>query len=603
MSTTIVKNKQGRKLPPEKILKHISDGIIVLDKDWKFTYVNTSAARMFGRSKHALLGNNIWNIFPEYKQTEAWEKCEQARQTGKPVHFSTQTEGAEKWFGVDIYPDSGSLVINFEDITLTKKAEEALKHNEKKSRAILEKSWGVTTLVDRNGKRIYTTPSIKKVLGYSAKDNIGHSAFIAVHPEDLSRIRAIFQESLKHPKQIFTGEYRVKDKRGKYQWLESTLTNMLEDPDIRALVVNYHNITDRKQVEDRLKESEERFRTLIQQSTDVIQLISADGKVLYTSDSIEQVLGYTPDEIKGVTGIPYLHPDDAPRFYKNFSSLLTHPEKIVTLEYRLKHKNGSWIWVEATGANYLDNPAIRAIVGNFRDITRRKQLEQQKDEFMGMISHELKTPVTSLKAFAQVLQKQFETVGEKHAASLLGKMDGQINKLTVLIADLLDVTKLETGKLHFHEEFYSFDAMVGEIIEEIQRTTTQHVIVTKGKTNKNIFGDKERIGQVLTNMLSNAIKYSPKSQEIIVHLSGTKTEVTCCVQDFGIGIAKEKQTLVFERFFRESGFMEDTFPGLGLGLYVSSEIVKRQGGSIWVNSKKGKGSTFCFRLPILKQEE
>lgn len=585
-----------------KVLRYISEGAIVLDKAWTIRYINKLALQLFRKGKTEVLGKNIWKVFPKYKLSESGRRYQLAMQLGKPDHFLTQDIKKQKWFAVDVFPVDASLIIFFRDITTYKNASDTLSKNERRLSALLDKSWSVTTLVDRTGKRLYTTSSIKKVLGFNPRDNIGDDAFTFVHPEDAERVKKIFSESLKYPEKVFTGEYRVKNKQGEYQWLEATLTNMLNDPDIQALVVNYHNITSRRNIEEQLKKSEERFRTLIQQSADAIQLISAEGRIMYSSDSIERVLGYTPQEVQGYTGVPYLHPDDAPKFYKAFSQLLQNPDKTVTLEYRVKHKNGSWIWVEATGKNHLSNPVIGAIVGNFRDITKRKQLEQQKDEFMGMVSHELKTPVTSLKAFAQVLQRQFVEAGDKNAATLLGKMDIQINKLTSLIADLLDATKLDAGKLHFHEKLYSFNKMAEEIIEEVQRTTIQHKISITGKIQKNIFGDRERIGQVLTNLLTNAIKYSPKAKKIIVHFTATRNEIRCCVEDFGIGIAKEKQQKIFERFFRESGFMEDTFPGLGLGLYVSSEIVKRQGGRIWVKSEKGKGSTFCFALPIRKKQ-
>lgn len=129
---------------------------------------------------------------------------------------------------------------------------------------------------------------------------------------------------------------------------------------------------------DILRQSEERFRALIQQSADAIQLLSAEGKVLYSSDSVERVLGYRPEELEGVDAQPYLHPDDFPLFMEKFATLLQTPGDRVTLEYRVRHKNGVWVWVEATGSNYLHDPHIQAIVGNFRNITERKQAEERQ---------------------------------------------------------------------------------------------------------------------------------------------------------------------------------------------------------------------------------
>lgn len=238
-----------------------------------------------------------------------------------------------------------------------------------------------------------------------------------------------------------------------------------------------------------------------------------------------------------------------------------------------------------------------------RELAERKILEQQKDEFIGIASHELKTPVTSIKAFTQVLHSRFTKAGDEKSATLLLKMDAQLNKLNVLIGDLLDVTKIETGQLQFHEEYFDFNEVVSEIVEETQRITDKHTIIQKLKPSKTIYGDRDRIGQVLTNLLSNAIKYSPHTKKIIVSTKTTKDSVIACVQDFGIGVPKDKQEKVFERFYRAEGTSIESYPGMGLGLFISSEIIKRQNGKIWVKSVEGKGATFCFSLPIKENDK
>ena len=237
------------------------------------------------------------------------------------------------------------------------------------------------------------------------------------------------------------------------------------------------------------------------------------------------------------------------------------------------------------------------------ELEERKKLEKQKDEFIGVASHELKTPVTSIKSFAQILQYKFQKQGFQKEAELLKKLDTQIDKLTSLIGDLLDVTKIEAGQMLFNEEHFDFDELVSEIVEEMQRTTDRHTLYNQGEISKKIVGDRERIGQVLINLISNAIKYSPNAKDIIIQSSIVKNKIEICVQDFGVGISKDKQRKVFDRFFRVSGPGRETYPGLGLGLYISSEIIKRSGGRIWVKSTEGKGSVFYFTLPIKPQKQ
>ena len=236
-------------------------------------------------------------------------------------------------------------------------------------------------------------------------------------------------------------------------------------------------------------------------------------------------------------------------------------------------------------------------------IEKLKIQQQQKDEFIGVASHELKTPVTSIKAYTQVLQKMLEKRGDIKEAEMIGRMDAQINRLTSLIGDLLDVTKINSGKLQFNYGEFDFNQMVKDLIEDLQRTTQKHTLIEKYADVGIVYGDKERLGQVITNLVTNAIKYSPHTDEIIISTSLKDDEVRLCVQDFGIGISKDKVDRVFEQFYRVSGDMQHTFPGLGLGLYISSEIIKREGGRIWVTSTEGKGSTFCFSLPVNAKEK
>ncbi|CAN5205080.1 hypothetical protein BH11PAT1_BH11PAT1_4750 [soil metagenome] len=245
------------------------------------------------------------------------------------------------------------------------------------------------------------------------------------------------------------------------------------------------------------------------------------------------------------------------------------------------------------------------------EIQERKRLEKQKDEFLALASHELKTPLTSLKGYSQVAHKRAERNGDIDGAKFLVKMDKQINKLTDLVGDLLDVTKVTAGRLDFQMQEFDFGELIEEVVEAMQSTTDKQQLVMKGKVSKIIMGDRERIGQVVTNLLSNAIKYSPNAQEIIITQSEEEGKVQLAVHDFGIGIGKIEQERIFDQFYREPGETK-TFPGLGLGLYISKEIIARHNGHIWVESppRNGQdgnknrdrmttsGSIFNFTLPV-----
>ncbi len=240
-------------------------------------------------------------------------------------------------------------------------------------------------------------------------------------------------------------------------------------------------------------------------------------------------------------------------------------------------------------------------IGFALDISERKEFDKRKDEFISMASHELKTPVTSLKGFLSLLQRRLSPQAQEKELYYLTRMDSQINKLIKLINDLLDLSKMQTGKLAYREERFALHSLLQEIMENVQETTQTHRLQLEGEAQVEVFGDCDRIGQVLINLFNNAIKYSPHADTVLVHVAKDEKHVHISVQDFGIGIAQEHQNKIFERFYQVTDPEEKTYPGLGIGLYISHEIVKRHNGQMWVESEKGKGTTFHVTLPLISK--
>jgi PAS domain S-box-containing protein len=335
----------------------------------------------------------------------------------------------------------------------------------------------------------------------------------------------------------------------------------------------------------------------------VVWTSKPDGKLDYISQRWYEKAPVSIDMALGSGWAETLHPDDEQRAWIAWRECLKtgNPYQI---EFRLKDKDEQYRWWLVQAIALKDDAGqIIKWYGSNTDITDHKELERQKDNFLGVASHELKTPVTSIKAYAQVLEMKFRRAGDLKNASLLSKMDNQLNRLNNLIGDLLEVTKINTGRLEFNHRPFIFDDMVNEVIEDVQHTAIKHQIIKNLHCARQVTGDKERIYQVVTNMLTNAIKYSPDAERVLVFTEDHGEEVKFCVQDFGIGINEYQKDKVFEQFYRVSGNKEHTFPGLGLGLYISAEIIKHLHGKIWVESVEGEGSTFCFLLPKQHKEE
>jgi len=233
-------------------------------------------------------------------------------------------------------------------------------------------------------------------------------------------------------------------------------------------------------------------------------------------------------------------------------------------------------------------------------INEHKEVERRKDEFMSVVSHELKTPVTTIKGFTQLLQRRLQHVDDPEAHLFLSRLDSQLNRLTRLINDLLEISRIQTGRLKYRIETLDLREVVEDIVEQIQATTTTHrlSIEDMAPTPTLVSGDRERLGHVFTNLLLNAIKYSPRVEEVLIRITTTEQEVVVSVQDFGIGIAEDDLEKVFERFYQVSYPQERPFAGLGIGLYLSREIITRHNGRIWAESQKAHGATFHVTLPL-----
>lgn len=344
------------------------------------------------------------------------------------------------------------------------------------------------------------------------------------------------------------------------------------------------------------------WAAIIESSDDAIISMSVDGYITSWNRGAQRLYGYSHKEVIGKP-VSILMPPQKKNDFPFMMKQLHEGKRIEHYETQRMTKDGRILYVSITVSPILDSQGN--IIGASkiaRDITERVENERKRDEFVSATSHELKTPVTSQKIFGELLAEQIEKNGYTELKPFVQKINIQTEKLTKLIEDLLELLRLQAAQLRMENKRFSFDDLVDEALESIQMTTA-HEIVKKGRTGKSVRGDRERISQVITNLLSNAIKYSPKADKVIVSIKVVGDTVQLSVQDFGIGIPKEYHDRIFERFFRVTGPNEKTYPGMGIGLFLCQEIITRHGGEIWMESEKGKGSTFSFTLPYVKSKK
>ena len=354
--------------------------------------------------------------------------------------------------------------------------------------------------------------------------------------------------------------------------------------------------------EEALKISERRYRSLFEQMTEGFALheivCDANGEpkdyiFLDVNPTFEKLAGLKKGAVIGKC-ITQIFPGENPLWIKAYGEVALTGKPVRFEKYSPTLKR-----------NYdvvAFRPAPNQFAVLFTDITGRKEQEKRKDEFISMASHELRTPLTSIKAYTQILKEKLADSQNGQSLPMIERMEDQVDKITNLVATMLDVTKIQSGKMSYQKDVFDFDRLVEETLSDVAAISGKVKVKTIGRAKKQVTADRFRIGQVLTNLLTNAIKYSPEGGRVVIKVTSTNKEVSVTVADSGIGIPRDKLQKVFDRYFQVNpGQVNRGSPGgLGLGLYISSEIIKYHGGGIWAESVVGKGSKFHFSLPVLQ---
>lgn len=346
------------------------------------------------------------------------------------------------------------------------------------------------------------------------------------------------------------------------------------------------------------KEGEERFRILAESIPQMIWTATPEGEIDYCNQKWVEYTGLSSEESIGMGWVQCIHKSDLIKSLRIWKNTI-ETGGIYEVEYRLRRSKDSmfrWHLVRALPIKDKHGHIIKWF-GTCTDIDDQKKQNERKDEFISIASHELKTPLTSIKAYVQLVERLLHQDKKDQVEVYLVKTNNYIDRLNNLIADLLDVSRIQAGRLQFNMGEFDFDEMVTEAIESIQNTSTTHKIIKIGEVDAIVTGDKQRLEQVINNFLTNAIKYSPGQSKVEVEVKKDGNTIQVAVRDFGIGIAEEKLNKVFDRFYRVES-AANKFPGLGIGLYISLEIIKRHKGKIWVESEEGKGSIFYFSIEI-----
>lgn len=358
--------------------------------------------------------------------------------------------------------------------------------------------------------------------------------------------------------------------------------------------------TDLESLNKELTKAEEMLRFSIDAAKIGTWFIDVKTRELITSDRLKELFGFYPNEEMPLNLFVNQISDE----YRDNVAEAIETSIETGLEY---HQTYSVIgfrdqrlrWVSASGKLYYDSEGNAAhFSGVIMDITEQKQDDMRKNDFIGMVSHELKTPLTSLSAYVQLMEAKSKKSGDSFGSGAMAKALLQVNKMKSMINGFLNISRLESGKIHLEKQQFDLNQLIIEIIEESEFVSSTHIIDFEPKNTHIVHADRDKIGNVILNLLSNAMKYSDDGKTISIACETFQGKVQVSIADQGKGISQQDQVRLFDRFYRVDNMDNKTISGFGIGLYLSAEIVNRHQGEMWVESELGKGSQFFFNIPI-----
>ncbi len=423
-----------------------------------------------------------------------------------------------------------------------------------------------------------------------------------VHAEDRQKCVDTYNESVQTQKEFYT-EYRLRRHDGQYRWVaDKSVPRFSSDGEFLGFISACMDIDDQKRFREKIMANELLFKTITNAPPVGLWMTDVNAQNTFVNDTWIQWTGIPYEQQKGVGWLSKVIDEDKKEAPAKFWDAMTRRVAYKT-EFRIIRKDGEMRWCLTEGFPYYDiDGEFAGYAGSVTDITDMKRLEQRKDDFIKMASHELKTPVTTIKGYIQLMLKMFTSEKNIFLSESLFTIDKQVSKLSKLIADLLDATRIETGQLLINHEVVRLTEIIQDIVKDFRTTSLTHTVVFNNHSDPLIYADRDRITQVISNLLSNAIKYSPKASTVVIETHQDEKEVIVSIRDYGIGIDEKDHHKIFERFFRVSDKQENTFPGFGIGLFIVKEIVSLHKGKVWVESAKGKGAIFYFSLPVYEEK-
>ena len=637
-------------------LERMTAAFFAIDWNWKFTFLNRRALSMVGRTGEELIGQVVWDVFPELIGTQIEAEFRSSIVSQFVANFDSRWPGLERWVEVHVYPAIDGLSVFLQDVTERRRAEEEQRRTEERFKSLVQNGSDIILILDRDGTVRYASPAIERVIGHTPEEVIGSDNFFRVHPEDVKRLKRAFVRVARQPGVSAPVVLRFRHRDGTYRWLEVTPTNLFHEPTIAGIVVNCRDITERHQAEYNL------------------WFLAETSAVLGTSLDMETTLGSIARlvvmnladmcivDIIDETGAPeafavsHRHSEAERRISRFRTSSPLTPSSLqapafvlrtgISILYESMENETTQLWARAADdegeplnfgfeslivAPLVSRGVITGVLtvasmtagrfgpaelGVIEELSRRAGLAvdnarlyqasraavEARDQFLSVAAHELRTPITAINGFSALLDRELSSRNDQERISrFVRRLTDAGTRLSSLVDDLLDVSRIRLGELPLRlnpVDLVDLVSRVRQRYEEQESSGSHQFALDVLSDQAEVIADEDRLDQVLSNVFDNAVKYTPDGGQIQISISEEGDGLLIQVRDSGIGMPPADTETIFQPFGRASNAAFSNLPGLGLGLFICRNIVLRHGGKITAFSEgEGKGTTVSLWLP------
>ncbi|MGZ3954916.1 MAG: PAS domain S-box protein, partial [Flavisolibacter sp.] len=577
------------------------DGVCMIGGDYRFKYVNEKLAEIQGYSREELIGTDLRKYLDEESRTLLADRAAQRKEGIKlSAYFQLniiRKDGEVKSTEIsarnikDSKGDVNTIVI-LKDITERKKAEESLRTSEARYRSYIELTGQIGWTAPAEGM-VDDIPAWRKFTGQSIEEVKGWGWLKALHPDDVEHTKQVWDKAVE-TKTNYETEYRIRRYDGVYRdFVARGIPVLKEDRNIREWVGTCIDITERKNAEKELKASKANFLNIVENSIDGILVVDQQGKIHYVNPVAKSLFLGKKEELWGeMFGFPLV------------------ADEMVEIDIFRKNAEKGVAEMRAREIEWESKPAYLVSI---RDVTETKETEQLKaamderrridkvkDDFISTVSHELRTPLTTIKEFTSIISDEIPGKLTKEQKEYLDIIKGNVDRLARLINDILDISKIESGRIGLARAVLDINKLAEDVISTLRPEADKKHIALKSLFHTplpDVYIDPDKIVQVFTNLIENAIKFTPENGEITVEIKDKKKHIECSIADTGRGISPENLKKLFVRFQQFDRIHGPGAKGTGLGLAITKELIKLHNGTIWAKSKLDKGTKFIFTIP------